>query len=181
MNNKKINQKPRKKPKANVKRKTTKVLIFTSVITAAILIAYNFGFIPIGLSARVPVGDYILLDLDSYKENYLEVSDIPNLHKIIYQGYGTDELADVVYDNYKKDLLSDGYSIEYEGTGYFIGKNFRYMGFLKGITAVGIIISSETSEEIGYKTGILYMTGNAFDFIPILNWYQNNCEENEFF
>jgi hypothetical protein len=44
---------------------------------------------------------------------------------------------------------------------------------LKGITAVVIIATSDGIEEIGYKTEVLYTTGNALDFKAILDWYEN--------
>jgi len=110
-----------------------------------------------------------------------EIITLPNLDKITYQGYGTDATADIVYNEYKTDLVSEGYTIKYEGTGFMGSKSFQYIGFLKGITAVGIIISSDAIEETGHETAIMYMTGNGFDFIPILDWYQSNYEQNEFF
>ena len=164
-----------------LKSKTSKVALISITIISIIFTAYLFGYIPICLSAKPPAGNYAIFDILSYEEEYPELSNLPNLDKITYQGYGTDATADVVYNEYKTNLVLEGYTIKYEGTGFIGSKNFQYIGLLKGITAVGIIISSDALEETGHETVILYMTGNGFDFIPILSWYQSNYEGNEFF
>jgi len=154
------------------KRKTIKYTILIIIPIIIIFILYINGFIPIGLSAKAPIGTIEEIEVEQYIEKNPELSDLPDYDKILYKIFGTDEEIADVLDSYKEILQNDGYTLKYEGSGFITGKNFQYVGFLKGITAVGIIVSSEASTEFGYKTVVLYMTGNAFDFQPLLDWYQ---------
>jgi len=155
-----------------LKRKTLKLTILILLSIMIIFILYANGFLPVGLSAKPPIGKIEQIKVEEYIEKNPELSDLPNFDKILYKIYGTDKSISVVLDNYKVILQNEGYNLKYEGSGYFTGKNFKYVGYLKGFTAIGIIISSEVSEEFGYKTVVLYMTGNIFDFKPLLDWYQ---------
>jgi hypothetical protein len=154
------------------KRKTIKFTILTLIPIIIILILYANGFIPIGLSAKPPIGTIERIQVKKFIEKNPELSDLPDHDNILFEIFGTDKLISVVLDNYKEILQNEGYTLKYEGSGYILGKNFNYVGYLKGITAVGIIVTSEASEEFGYETVVIYMTGNAFDFKPLLNWYQ---------
>jgi len=158
------------------KRKKIKYTILLIIPIVSIIFLYVNGFIPIGLSVKPPIGSIERIKVEKYIEKNPELSDLPDFNNILYEIYGTDELITIVLDNYKEILLNDGYSLKYEGAGFFKGKNFSYVGYLKGITAVGIIVSSETSEEFGYETVVLYMTGNAFDFKPLLDYYQEKFD-----
>ena len=175
----KINKKQTKCP--FIKKRSAKFSIFTSVVIAVVFLAYLGGFIPICLSVIPPTGNVIEIDVESYIEKYPEFGDMPSYEKIEYGIFGTDTSIDAVLDYYKAKLENDGYSLKYEGTGYVIEKRFLYVGYLKGITAVGIIITSDAYEEVEYETAVLYMTGNAFDFIPLLEWYQEKFDPGAFF
>ena len=158
------------------KRKTIKFIILILIPIVSIIILYVNGFIPIGLSAKPPIGNIERIQVEKYIEKNPELSDLPDYDNILYEIYGTNKQIAVVLDNYKEILQNEGYTLKYEGSGHFKDKNFTYVGYLKGITAVGIIVTSEASEEFGYKTVVLYMTGNAFDFKPLLNWYQEKFD-----
>ncbi len=162
------------------KRKTIKFIILILIPIVSILVLYVNGFIPIGLSAKPPIGSIERIQVENYIEKHPELSDLPDYDNILYEIFGTDKLVSVVLDNYKEILQNEGYTLKYKGSGYFKGKNFTYVGYLKGITAVGIIVTSEASEEFGYKTVVLYMTGNAFDFKPLLDWYKEKFETKVF-
>jgi hypothetical protein len=56
----------------------------------------------------------------------------------------------------------------------FDGRQFRVVGFLKGLTVVGVVVTDDADDEFGYDTVVLYATGSAFDFQEILEWYQSN-------
>ena len=167
-----------KKTHSKHKRKTVKrlLMVISILVIVGIVIGfiYNAGFIPIVglLNVKEPVGNPVGLDIGSYMEEYPQIGDIPNLDKIKYGIYGTDESADVVANSYKEELENEGYNAMYAGTGEIEGMTFSFIGFLKGLTAVGIITTSDASDEFGYDTVVLYATGNAFDFKEILDWYQ---------
>jgi len=172
------NYKNTEKTHSKYKKKTVKKLLIVVPVLVIVGIVigfiYNAGFIPIVgfLDVKEPVGTPVGLDIDSYMEEYPQIGDIPNLDKIKYGVYGTDESIAAVLDSYKEELGHEGYTVIYEGTGEIEGMNFSFIGFLKGLTAVGIITTSEASDELGYDTVVLYATGNAFDFREILDWYQ---------
>ena len=167
-----------KPPQIKHKRKTVKVLIVAVVLLVVVTVicaAYNAGFIPITefLSVKEPIGKSVELNVDDYLKEYPEFNEIPNLDKMKKAAYGTDESIDAVVSDYRTKLEKEGYGLKYEGEGDFNGKSFQYYGFLKGITAVVIIATSDGNEELGYKTEVLYTTGNALDFKAILDWYEN--------
>lgn len=167
-----------KPPQIKHKKKTTKILIVAVVLLIVgtiVCAAYVTGFIPITnfLSVKKPVGDSVELNVDDYLQEYPELNEIPNLDKIKKAAYGTDESIDDVVSDYRAELESEGYGLKYEGSGDFNGKSFQYYGFLKGLTAVVIIATSDGVEELEYKTEVLYTTGNALDFRAILDWYEN--------
>ena len=177
MHNKEKDPKIDKKPKTIHKRKIAKILvigIIVLVIIGAVSgIAYNNGFIPITglMSVKEPIGNAVALNADSYIEAYPELEDIPNLDKIKYKIYGTDESASIIANDYKQKLQKEGYSVKYAGTVELEEMSFEFTGYLKGLTVVGII-TSEDGEEFGYNTIVLYTTGSALDYMEILDWYQ---------
>jgi len=164
-----------------LKKRTVKFSFILIIAIFTIFVAYSFGYIPIGLSVKPPIGNIEEIQIDQYKEKYQELSDIPNLDKIVYEVFGTDESMDSVLSNYEKELRDDGYSLKYKGSGYATAKNFKYVGYQKGLIAVGIIISDEAYEDINYETVVLYMTANCFDFIPLLEWYQEEYDSGAFY
>ncbi len=167
-----------KPPQIKHKKKTMRILIVAVVLLlvgTVICAAYATGFIPITnlLSVKKPVGDSVELNVDDYLQEYPELNEIPNLDKIKKAAYGTDESVDAVVSDYRQKLEKEGYSLKYEGSGDFNGKSFQYYGFLKGLTAVVVIATSDGNNELGYETEVLYTTGNALDFKAIIDWYEN--------
>jgi len=158
------------------KRRTIKFTVFSLVFVTCVFIAYSLGYIPIGLSVKPPIGNFGRVPVEQYLEEYPEVGDMPNLDKILYEVIGTDEPLNSVLNSYKEELEREGYALKYEGSGYAAERNFVYVGYLKGFTAVGIILCEEAYEEFNYETMVVYMTGNAYDFIPLLNWYQQKYD-----
>jgi len=162
------------------KRKTAKILITSAIVILVVGaiggIAYNAGFLPITglLSVKEPAGSSVPLDIESYMEMYPELAEMPNLDHIKYEAFGTDVSTNVVIDEYTQQLEAEGYHVEYDGTVEMDGSSLQFVGFLKGLTAVGIIITDEPAEDVGHDTVVLYATGNALDFKEILDWYQNS-------
>lgn len=161
-------------------KKSIRCFILFLIIISVIISAYILGYIPFGLSVKPPIGNIEQIQIEKYLEKYPEIDTLPNLDKILYDVIETDKSIELVSDEYKEELENDGYSLKYEGTGYLSGKKFRYFGYLKGITAVGIILSDEADEDVNHKTIVVYMTGNAFDFIPMVNWYKEKYNPNDF-
>ena len=166
-----------KPPQIKHKRKTTKFLVVLVLLVVGIVFFTLFaaGFIPITnfLSVKRPVGESVELNVDDYLKEYPKLKEIPNLDKIKKSAYATNEPVDTVISDYTNKLEKERYSLKYEGSGDFDGKSFQYYGFLKGLTAVVIVVKSDANEEFGYDNAILYTTGNALDFKAILDWYQN--------
>ena len=168
-----------KKLKITNKRKKMKIVIITVIILSIVgaigSLAYNAGFIPITsfLDVKEPPGTYLEINTEDLIEKYPEISDMPNLDKIKYKAYGTDESVESIANYYEEKLKKDGYTPVRDGTAYLDGKTFQYYGFLKGFTAVGVLLVSGANEEIGYDTMIIYTTGSALNYKEILDWYQN--------
>lgn len=156
-----------------------KFLIITTVALVLVLtiscIAYSAGFIPITefLDVKKPVGTSVELNIDDYLEEYPKLNDMPNLDKIKKAAYGTDSSVSSVISDYTEKLEKEGYGLKYQGIGNLDGKSFKYYGFLKGLTAVVVILIPDSESETGYDTTILYATGNALDFKAMLDWYEN--------
>ncbi len=161
------------------KRKKVKIvvaiIVILSIVGAIGSLAYSAGFIPVKdfLDVKEPPGSYVELNAEDFIEEYPEINDMPNLDKIKYKAYGADESVESIAKYYKEKMEKDGYNLLREGTAYLDGKNFQYYGFLKGLTAVGVLLVSGADQEIGHNTMVVYTTGSALDYKEILDWYQN--------
>jgi len=154
------------------KRKKIFIVALTIIVITSLIVLFFNGFIPIGLTTKSPVGKVEEMEINQFIDKYPELNDIPDHEKILSKVYGSDKQISFILDDYKEKLENEGYELKYQGSGSITGKNFEYVGYLKGITAVGIIVTSETNVKYGNETIVVYMTGNAFDFIPLINWYQ---------
>jgi hypothetical protein len=159
-----------------VKKKSRKLL---SVVIVIIIISSTFlylnitNYLPFLSETKQPVGNIEPINTQKYIEEYPELGEMPNLDKIKYDAWKTDSTVEQVIDAYKQDLSKGGYSLQYENTIDFDGKEYYALGFLKGLTAVGILISSDTNFGDDYDSEVLYATGNALDFKEILDWYKS--------
>jgi len=164
------------------KKKIIKLLVlFVSIsILLGIFgsIAYKAGFIPIKrfMGVKKPIGDAEEINIDEHIKKYPEIRKFPYLDKLKYKVYVTNKSKDVVANDYKKKLKDDGYKILYEGIVYREEAPFEYYGFLKGFSAVGIIMTSDKNFTLNHETIVLYTTGSAFDYREIYRWYQENKE-----
>lgn len=164
----------------NRRRNIVKLLIIFISITILLgicgSIAYNAGFIPIKefLEVQEPIGDAEEIDIDEPIKKYPEIKDIPYIDKLKYKIYGTNESIDAVANDYKIKLENNGYRVLYEGKVYKKEIPFQYYGFLKGFTAVGIIMTSDKNVSLNHKTMVLYSTGSAFDYRNLIMWYKAN-------
>ena len=139
-------------------------------------VAYNAGFVPINefLEVQKPAGTAVELNAGKFMDECPEFENIPNLDKIKYKIYGINESISSVVTEYKQKLEKDGYSVKYNGTVHAGEMSFQYYGFLKGITAVGIIMTSDANRISGYETVVLYTIGNVFDYKEIIDWYRRS-------
>ena len=177
-----MNQLPEKKldninqPIVKHKRKKGKTLIILSigiiVFLSIFFVAYYLGYIPIGLSVIEPIGNAKTVNVDSLMDEFSSLADMPNLDKIDYKAFDTDASVSDIVNDYNNQLISDGYSLEYSGTVELGGVTFEVNGYLKGLTAVGILTTDEITEN--YDSLVLYAAGNVLDFREILDWYKSN-------
>lgn len=154
-------------------RRLLSVLIVVIIISSIFLYLNLTSYLPFLSETRQPVGNINPINTQKYIEEYPELAEIPNLDKIRYNAWKTDSTVEQVVNSYKKDLMRDGFNIKYENTLVFNGKEYRVLGLLKGLTAVGILVSSDYDYADIYESEVLYITGNALDFKEILDWYNS--------
>jgi hypothetical protein len=138
--------------------------------------AYNAGFIPINefLEIQEPIGKTEEIDINESLNKYPEIKDVPYIDKLKYKIFGSDEPLDDVANDYKNKLKNKGYRVLYEGIVYRKEIPFQYYGFIKGFTAVGIIMTSDKNVSLNHETMVLYSTGSAFDYRNLIMWYKAN-------
>lgn len=145
-------------------------------------VAYDAGYVPIKefMTTEEPIGyervcgDCVLNQLGDYKNI---IDEMPNLKNIKYEFYiSTANYLEIIED-YTTRLTKAGYTLEVEGSKTINDINLRYIGFVEGITAVGIVIAS--GDELGYPEAeslLLYTTGNVIDYQAIYDWYINGSD-----
>jgi len=153
-----------------IKRKKRIVILLAvlAVVISLVLVLSLLEYIPLFTKTVEPVGNTGTMNVGSYIESNPDLSEIPNLDKLNYEGYYSTASLDDIVEGYKSDLQEKGYSLQYEGTMSFDSKQYTLIGFLKGLTAVGVFIYESASES-----EVIYVTGNALDFLEIIDWYQN--------
>lgn len=131
--------------------------------------AIETGFVPIKdvlgfstLEVKEPIGPNMTqLQINQLKEKYPEIdkllNEIPHLYEIKYGVYETESPIQNVLNNYDSRLRAEGYTRLVNGSLYFMMPLF-YWGYLKGATAVGIVM---TDYALGHDTLVLYTTGPA--------------------
>lgn len=167
------NNKPIPKKKSRKYRILKGLGITAAVFVAVFLILSYMGYLPFFFRAPIePIGHTSKIDIDSIIDDISEIGNIPNLDKIDKTAYESDATIEDIVDDYKQKHLYEGYSLEYENTVEIEGKTFHVLGFLKGLTAAGVLISDELNEN-NDSSEVIYVTGNALDFMEIIEWYQN--------
>lgn len=154
-------------------RKPLSLVIIIVIILSIFLYLNLANFLPLLSETKKPEGNIESINTQKYIEEYPELGEIPNLDKINYDAWKTDLTVEQVINSYKQDLSKDGYDLQYENTIDFHGKEYYVLGFLKGLTAVGILISLDTTSWDDYNSEVIYATGNALDFKEIIDWYQS--------
>ena len=160
-----------------MKRKSGKLLLiivlFVVVLSSILLYLNFFNYLPFSSEIKQPAGNFESINAEKYLQEHPEIREMPNLDKINYEVWKTDLTIKQVASSYKKDLSEDGYDLKYDNTIVFDGKSYYVLGFLKGLTAVGILISLDTTVFDNYKSEVVFASGNVFDFNEIIDWYQS--------
>ncbi len=173
----KENKNTNKKLYNNIKVKNKKIilLIILSVIIPSSIFVYLYStnYLPFSNETKQPAGNIESINVQKYFEDHPEIKEMPNLNKINYNAWRTNLTIKQLVDSYKQDLLKEGYDLQYENTIILDGKEYYVLGFIKGLTAVGILISRNTINMNNYYSEIIYATGNILDFNEIIDWYQS--------
>lgn len=161
------------------------ILVASLTIGAgATYVAHDAGYVPVKefMETEEPVGYQQVCSecvINNIPEYQTVKDEIPNLEKIKYEFYiSTSNYLEIIQD-YKDQLKNDGYKLEYQGEKIVKNITIHYAGFIKGLTAVGIAITS--GEEFNYPEAesiVLYTTGNVLDYKEIYNWYINESDGN---
>ena len=164
------------------KRKKNIIKILAVSITILIIlgigssVVYNAGYIPITrfMEVRKPIGDAEEINIDEHLNKHPEVRNFPYFDKLKFKVFGTNRSLDAVAREYKQKLKEEGFKVLYEGSAYKEEIPFKYYGYIKGFTGIGIIITSDENVTLNYETMVLYTTGSAFVYRDILRWYKQN-------
>jgi len=142
-------------------------------IGAGVYVAEEQGYIPTEKNLQIiePLG-YKEISSTSLEHRFQSILDeIPNYHKLKKKIYISDYNTQEISLDYKQKLEADDYTEYTNGKRRYQDIEINYYGFLKGISAVGLVIVP--GDDVGYPTEsvILYTTGNALDYKEILDWY----------
>ena len=142
-------------------------------------VAFNAGYVPIRrfMSVKKPIGGAEEINIDEHINKHPEIKEIPYIDKFKYQVFGINRSIDDVENEYKRKLGSEGYNLLYEGVAYKDEIPLNYYGFIKGLTGVGIVITSDKNFTLNYETMVLYTTGSVIDYRNILKWYKENNDD----
>lgn len=164
-----------KKPHLNNKN-IKRIFAFFIVMTLFGVFAFNLGYMPIKalLTVPEPIGCAGEIDADNYMAEYSTLKGIPKLDKIKYKIFVSDASLETVANHYKHDLEEKGYSSDYEGVITKKGITFHYYGFVKGITAIGIILTDDVNDLFGHETAVLSTIGNIYDYKEVISWYKTS-------
>ena len=165
----KTTNKPRRKHK-NLKRAS---VFFIAIFVIGILL-FNMGYLPIKafLDTPKPIACAGEIKIDTYIQKYPEIKDIPKLNEIKCNIYLSDASLDSVSNNYIYKLEKEGYRLDYKGEYTKNDITFHYLGFIKGITAIGIILSDDVNDIFNHKTAVLSTIGSIYDYQEIIQWYK---------
>lgn len=112
------------------------------------------------LETLAPTGNCTMISINQIADKYPVInkwlSDLPGINEIKYTVYETSASVSQVIADYHSRLSSKGYDLIDNGTVFAYGIPFTYRAYLKGATAVGIVI---TDYIMNHDTIVLYTTG----------------------
>jgi len=174
-------QKPKKtfllkKPKISKKFHRKKLIAFFvlfTILIPVITVTHSAGYIPISslMEIKEPIGNYQEITYSKILSIYPVLNSIPELDKIKHKLFSTDEDMSIVSSSYKFELEREGYELKYQGTETIKGVDVKYIGFVKGLTAVVILLTDEDIDFSKAKTYVVYSTGSIFDYKDMIQRY----------
>ena len=161
--------------KKNHKKRYAVFFIIFIILIPALSVSYSAGYIPISqfLEIKEPIGDFKEITLSIIAQKYPVVKSIPELNKIKHKMYKTDEELLIVTKCYKIQIENEGYELKYEGTENIEGFNVHYLGFIKGLTAIVILMTNDGIDIKETDTFVIYSTGSVFDYKQMFEKYGN--------
>jgi len=166
-----IKKEPKTKKTFFSPKKTFYLILCFVVIGVVISSSFNAGFIPVKsfLEIKEPIGIISEINIEETVEKYsLPVKEIPIFDNVKYKIFTSTQAKNVIEADYIDELKSEGFELKYSGVKNIKGFNLRYCGFIKGITAVVIVMTSDNVYINNYETLVLYSTGSVFDYAEIL-------------
>ena len=164
----------------NMKKLVIAGIIVLISISAIAVIAIDQDYVAVNLMGMTnlethePIGSYNQFDIDDFSDQYstlnTEFQKIPHINDIKKSIYVTQYSADDVMDAYHDQLTGLGYGLQKRGHTVFVFP-FRYCGYVKLGTAVGIIV---TDDIPGFDTLVLYTTGSSLHYHDISNYFEKN-------
>lgn len=112
-------------------------------------------------------------EICKYLQRYPEIESSPFLSNIRYKIFESGSSVNSISIAYKEKLIDEGYALKYTGTKKIKGISIRYLGFVKGLTAIGIVVA-DADGLFGYKTIVIYTAGSVFEYKALGNWYKEN-------
>lgn len=169
--NKVIKNKPEvENPFFNPKKTFYLILCFV-IIGIVISSSFNAGYIPVKsfLEIKEPIGIVAEINIEETVEKYsLPVGAIPTFKNVKYKIYGSNQGKPVIEADYIDELTNEGFNLKYSGTKNIKGFDLNYYGFIKGFTAIVIIMTSDDIYINDYDTLVVYSIGSIFDYAEIL-------------
>ena len=169
--NKIVENRPETKKSFFNPKKTFYLILCFVVIGIVLSSSFNAGYIPVKrfLEIKEPIGVIAEINIEETIEKYsLPVGAIPTFEKVKYKIYGSNQRKPVIEADYIDELTNEGFILEYRGGKTVRGFDLNYYGFIKGLTAVVVIMTSDNIYINDYNTLVLYSTGSVFDYAEIL-------------
>ncbi len=168
----KTNKKISTRPKCT-KRRIGTIGVLCIVLLILCASGYQAGFIPLKslLVVREPMGVTGEINMDECIEMTPAIANIPSINRLKHKLFTSDKSINIVALDYKQRLEKRGYRLEYVGKENIRGITVSYFGFVRGITAIGIIMTEDENSLLGSGTLVLYTTGSVFAYNRILKWY----------
>jgi hypothetical protein len=150
-------------------------LICFIILIPTLAVSYNAGYLPIPqfLEIKEPIGNFKEITLSIIAEKYPVVKSIPELDIIKHKMYKTDEELSIVSKCYIIQIENEGYELKYEGIENIEGFNIHYLGFIKGLTAIVILMTNDGIDIKETNTFVIYSTGSIFDYKQMFEKYGN--------
>jgi len=158
-----------KKKKKRTKRYLVVFIVFI-LIFAIFVAAYSAGFIPITalMEIKEPAGNSKEINTNYFLSYFPGFSNYDILEKFKIGVFSTDASSNIVKDDYKKRLESEGYSLQHYKSEKFMGIDIKTYGYVKGLTGAGIVIFSNSNYLFDGETIVIYTAGNVLDYVEVL-------------